>query len=183
MRHIAGEDASKDIIFEMVIDEDARQIEWKNLPTSLEMNMSSDFETLKAYPLMCINKLLAGQLSQVEGLRPLAECEQAIRSSIEIKKTNPFLKYQIHEGIGVGQFGNTFRAVRIADGEQFALKFIKDLDRQNLKQVVKEAQLMAYLSCDELVKCHELYYFNKKVIIILEYMDRGSMEEIVLRGR
>ena len=68
----------------------------------------------------------------------------------------------------------------MADGKPFALKYIKDLDKQNLTQVVMEAKLMAYLKCDELVQCHELYYFKSKVIIILEYMDQGSMEDIML---
>ena len=79
----------------MFIDEDARQIEWDNLPKSLEMNLTSDFDTLKAYPLMCINKVLAEQFESIEGLRPKKEYEKVIKDSIKIKKDNPFLAYQI----------------------------------------------------------------------------------------
>ena len=42
---------------------------------------------------------------------------------------------------------------------------------------------MAYLSreggSEELVKCHDLFFFNKKVFIFLDYMDQGSMDRIV----
>ena len=48
---------------------------------------------------------------------------------------------------------------------------------------MKEAGLMNYLDCEELVKCYDVYYFSKKVFIFLEYMDQGSMEKIVLRSQ
>ena len=42
---------------------------------------------------------------------------------------------------------------------------------------------MAYLSreggSEELVMCHDLFFFNKKVFIFLDYMDQGSMEHII----
>ena len=69
----------------------------------------------------------------MEGLRPEKEYEMAIKKSIKINKNNPFLEYRIHECIGSGSFGNTHRAVRMSDGKQFALKYIKDIERQNLK--------------------------------------------------
>ena len=88
----------------------------------------------------------------MEGLRPEKDYELAIKSSIKIRKDNPFLKYRYWpEAIGRGSFGNTMRAARLSDGKEFALKFIKDLEKRNLKQVLKEAQLMAYFDCEELV--------------------------------
>ena len=68
----------KEIIFEMHVDEESRQIEWDNMPRSLQMNINRDFDTVKAYPLMCINTVLAEQFQNVEGLRPKDEYDKAI---------------------------------------------------------------------------------------------------------
>ena len=40
-----------------------------------------------------------------------------------------------------------------------------------LSIVIKEATLLAYLDCRELIKCTELYHFGKNVYIVLELMD------------
>ena len=45
--------------------------------------------------------------------------------------------------------------------------------------VINEASLIAYLECDELIKCEDLYHFNSKLYIMLEYMDQGSMINIL----
>ena len=42
---------------------------------------------------------------------------------------------------------------------------------------------MAHLNCDELINCLEIYYFNRKVFIILEYMDQGALTDFVLRNQ
>ena len=73
----------------MFIDEEGRAIEWDNLPKSLELNIQDDFETLKSYPLMCINMVLAEQIESVEGLRPHKEISDLVKQSIEVKTTNP----------------------------------------------------------------------------------------------
>ena len=67
----------------------------------------------------------------------------------------------------------------MSDRKAFALKYFVDLDKKNLNMVMQEARLIAYLNSDEMVQCHELFYFNKKVFVILEFMDQGSMEGIV----
>lgn len=60
LKHIsADDDTLKDIDFQMFVDEEMKIVEWDNLPRSLEINLTNDFETLKAYPLLCINKVLA----------------------------------------------------------------------------------------------------------------------------
>ena len=44
---------------------------------------------------------------------------------------------------------------------------------------------MTYLSCDELIHCHGLFYQSKrdKAIIVLNYMDQGSMVNIILKSQ
>ena len=47
--------------------------------------------------------------------------------------------------------------------------------------VINEASLIAYLDCDEMIKCEDLYHFQNNVYIILELMEQGSMTNIVTK--
>ena len=38
-----------------MLDDGEGTMEWEGLPTSLVMSIEKDYETLKAFPLMCIN--------------------------------------------------------------------------------------------------------------------------------
>ena len=80
LKHI--DDSSSDISFKMLIDEVGKKVEWENFPLSLQMNIESDFQTLKAYPLLCINRAVAEQVESVEGLRTKEEYEKAINAAI-----------------------------------------------------------------------------------------------------
>ena len=48
-----------------------------------------------------------------------------------------------------------------------------------MNKVINEASLIAYLACDELIKCEDFYHFNDSMYIMLEYMDLGSMTNIL----
>ena len=48
-----------------------------------------------------------------------------------------------------------------------------------MTKVINEASLIAYLACDEIIKCEEFYHFNNQMYIMLEYMDQGSMTDIL----
>ena len=48
-----------------------------------------------------------------------------------------------------------------------------------MTKVINEASLIAYLECDEIIKCEDFYHFNNQMYIMLEYMDQGSMTDIL----
>ena len=47
--------------------------------------------------------------------------------------------------------------------------------------VINEASLIAYLDCDEMIKCEALYHYQNNVYIVLELMEHGSMTNIVTK--
>ena len=59
------------------------------------------------------------------------------------------------------------------------MKWVKDVAEEEKTLVVNEASLLAFLNSNEMIKCEDLYDFNRQIFIILEYMDQGSMTEIV----
>ena len=60
------------------------------------------------------------------------------------------------------------------------MKVVKNITPREVTMVIKEASLIHYFSnCNELIGCEELFHFDKKVYIILEYMDQGSMKKII----
>ena len=64
---------------------------------------------------------------------------------------------------------------RRLDGKIFAVKTVKEMQENDLDMVRNEASLNAYLHCDELIKCIEMYHYRQNISIVLEYMDQGSM--------
>ena len=48
-----------------------------------------------------------------------------------------------------------------------------------MKNIINEASLLAFLECDELIKCHKIFYYNKKVAILLDYMNLESLTNLV----
>ena len=48
--------------------------------------------------------------------------------------------------------------------------------------IVNEASLICYLNIDEMVQCVEVYEHQNCLYLILEYMDRKSLSDIVLNN-
>lgn len=42
--------------------------------------------------------------------------------------------------------------------------------------------MIAFLKSDEIISCIELYDYKNTMFLVLEYMDGGSMNEIVTKG-
>ena len=82
-------DESEDLNITMVVDEDGGAIEWDGLPKSIDQNIEKDYETLKSYPLMCINMAMSEQIESAEGLRPYDEIKNVVEQSIDLKELNP----------------------------------------------------------------------------------------------
>ena len=48
--------------------------------------------------------------------------------------------------------------------------------------MINEASLIAFLDSEEMLKCVDLYDFRGRVSIILQFMDQGSMTDIILKS-
>ena len=66
----------------MFIDDEGRSIEWEGLPRSLLVNMVTDYEVVKKYPLQMLNMVLNKQIEDNRGLRPYSEISNLVHQSI-----------------------------------------------------------------------------------------------------
>ena len=61
------------------------------------------------------------------------------------------------------------------------MKKVKGEFPRDITNVINEAKIMASLKSDELTICIDLYNYKETVYIMLEYMDQGSMSNIVTK--
>lgn len=123
--------------------------------------------------------MLADQREQAEGLRPHEEVKKNVSSAIQVQKSNPALVYKVLEVVGQGAFGEVFKVRRIADGKLFALKYVNGATNAEKQAVINEASLIAFLDSEEIIKCVDLYQFNNRIWIFLEFMESGPLTKIV----
>lgn len=126
-----------------------------------------------------INMALVEQIEARQGLRPHAEISNLIKESIDVKTINPNKAWHRLDKLDKGSYGEVYKMKRRSDNKIFAMKQIRNVDAENLALTITEASLQAYLGGDELVKCVDLYYFKRTVFIMMEYMDQGSLADIV----
>ena len=124
--------------------------------------------------------MLAEQREQAEGLRPYEEITRNVTKAIQVQKCNPGEFYSFKEAIGQGAFGQVYRAERKSDGKHFALKYVSGASANEKQTVINEASLIAYLDSEEIIKCVDLYEYNNKIWIILEFMENGPLTKMVL---
>ena len=67
------------------------------------------------------------------------------------------------------------------NGSEVAMKKVGSKIKKDIENVINEAKLMASLDGDELMSCFDLYFYNKIVYVMLEYMELGSMTKIVTK--
>ena len=59
------------------------------------------------------------------------------------------------------------------------MKWIGNIIDDDKTVVINEASLIAFLDSEEIIKCVDLYDFGRSVYLILEYMNQGSMTNII----
>lgn len=78
--------------------------------------------------------------------------------------------------LGQGACSKVFLATHMATGQPFALKMFNVFDRTRRRQLEKEIKMLASLSCDALINFYGAFLKDGSIGVILEYMDRGSLE-------
>ena len=56
---------------------------------------------------------------------------------------------------------------------------MKNCEQRDMGLMINEASLIAYLQCDELIKVEDMYHFQNNLYMMLEYMDQGSIANIL----
>jgi len=88
---------------------------------------------------------------------------------------------EIGKVLGQGACSKVFLATHLTTGQHFALKMFNVFDRTRRKQLEKEITMLATLSCDALINFYGAFLKDGNISVILEYMDRGSLEILLER--
>ena len=86
--------------------------------------------------------------------------------------------------LGAGASGTVFKARHRTTGEIFAVKQVTILDKPKRDQVVSELRiLMSHNGCPWIVSLYNAFYEEAKVYTVLEFMDGGSVADLVERHK
>ncbi|XP_032940498.1 serine/threonine-protein kinase PAK 3-like [Catharus ustulatus] len=100
-----------------------------------------------------------------------------------VSEGDPEAKYTDLETIGKGGFGTVSTAVDTATGEEVAIKIIDLLQESSNELCVKEIQVMRDNKNANLVTYVDSYLVHEELWLVMEYMDGGSLHDIIREAR
>lgn len=89
------------------------------------------------------------------------------------------MKLVMGKRIGQGACSTVVVAHHRDTGERFAVKMFNVYDEGQSRQLQREIALLAYVTCDALISFKGAYHDEGKIGVIIEYMDRGSIEYLL----
>ncbi|XVF23004.1 hypothetical protein REPUB_Repub13aG0000400 [Reevesia pubescens] len=79
--------------------------------------------------------------------------------------------------IGSGTGGTVYKVVHRPSSRPYALKVIHGNHEESVRrQIRREIEILRDVDHPNVVKCHEMYDHNGEIQVLLEFMDRGSLE-------
>mmetsp|Transcript_14835 Transcript_14835/g.22326 ORF Transcript_14835/g.22326 Transcript_14835/m.22326 type:complete len:381 (+) Transcript_14835:82-1224(+) len=78
--------------------------------------------------------------------------------------------------IGQGACSSVYKSRHKGTGQHYAIKLFSVYDKERRSQLRKEISTLSGVMCDSLIAFYGAYQDSGKVGVILEYMDRGSLE-------
>lgn len=82
--------------------------------------------------------------------------------------------------IGKGSGGVVQLVQHKWNGKLFALKVIQmNIQEEIRKQIVQELKINQSSQCSHIVVCYHSFYHNGAFSLVLEYMDRGSLVDVI----
>ncbi|CAN8175225.1 unnamed protein product [Coccothraustes coccothraustes] len=103
-------------------------------------------------------------------------CMKLLRCVVSV--ADPVKKYTGWEVLGGGGFGTVYKALDAATGQAVAVKEI-ELQHQGCEEVLKEILLLREKRNPNIVTYLESYLLRDVVWLVLEYMDGGSLTDVV----
>ena len=89
-------------------------------------------------------------------------------------------KYNILEAVGKGAYGDVYRTTHVASGETFAVKIIDlEYSEDDIDEVRKEISIMSELRSSYLTQLHESFAEGRKLYIVMEFLDGGSLRDLM----
>jgi serine/threonine protein kinase len=87
--------------------------------------------------------------------------------------------YVVDDLLGVGGFGEVWRARSRATGELVAIKCVPATDGDQLQRALQEASLLAALRHPHLIALHEVVQVPGAVALVLGLAERGSLQQLL----
>ena len=78
--------------------------------------------------------------------------------------------------LGQGACSSVVLATHNRTGEKYAVKMFNVYDDNQAHQLAKEIAILSSVDCDALVAMKGAFHMDGSIGIILEYMDRGTLE-------
>ncbi|XP_066195661.1 serine/threonine-protein kinase PAK 3-like [Sylvia atricapilla] len=114
-----------------------------------------------------------------EQLRERTEDECLAMLRMLVSEGDPEAKYTEQETIGKGGFGTVCMAVETATGEEVAIKKISLLQESGDEVCLNEIQVMRDMKNANLVNYVDSYLVEEEVWLVMEYMDGGSLYDVI----
>lgn len=94
----------------------------------------------------------------------------------ELKMAVTYSDLIIGKRIGQGACSAVHLAEHEKTGEMYAVKMFNVFDKGQRSQMTKEIKVLTELDCEAIISYRGAWYSEGRIGIILEYMDRGSLE-------
>jgi len=119
-----------------------------------------------------------GNQSSPEHARP---AELSFENETQKLEVQSITDLEMKEELGAGASGTVVKAKHHSSGTLVAVKCVTILEKAKRDQIVKELRIMMSHTHGArwLVTMHNAFYEEAKVYTVLEYMDGGSMEDLV----
>ncbi|KAG2314059.1 hypothetical protein Bca52824_017181 [Brassica carinata] len=100
-------------------------------------------------------------------------------SSAAPSSTDPKIYSDLERGnrIGSGAGGTVYKVIHRPTSRVYALKVIYGNHEENVRrQICREIEILRDVSHPNIVRCHEMFDQNGEIQVLLEFMDKGSLE-------
>lgn len=90
-----------------------------------------------------------------------------------------FQDLDIKERIGQGACSSVYRCTHHKTNDNYAVKMFNVLDDYQAKQLLQEIAILSTVNCETLITMKGAFHNEGSIGVILEYMDHGSLENII----
>ncbi|KAJ8903916.1 hypothetical protein NDN08_000447 [Rhodosorus marinus] len=95
------------------------------------------------------------------------------------KLEDPRKYYHSIVKIGQGSYGSVYKASDARKKKVIAIKTVKPSDEEAWDVVTYETNMMRSIQHQNLVHCYEAFKFSERAWIVMEYMDAGSLTDVI----
>lgn len=92
-----------------------------------------------------------------------------------------YKNYRTIKLLGKGSFGNVYLVKNTINHSYYAMKILNCPDKKTYLEILNEITIHKKLNCKYIIKIYEYYYHKKSMKIIMEYAEKGDLEQFIKR--